>query len=129
MPQDALTQISLHERRLAAALTRIANAVETAMAAAVAQPAAAPPEPGSPLESLWRENQRLRGANAELRVSLQALTDAAATGGPGPDQVERALRAEVEALRADRAAEVAELDGILAELKPLIAGADSHARA
>jgi hypothetical protein len=94
-----------------------------------AQPAQDPPADEGRAEVLMRENQRLRNANAELRTSLQVLTDAAGEVMLPASDFERALRAQVEALRAERAAEVAELDGILAELKPLIAGADSHARA
>lgn len=127
MAHDALTQIEVQNRRLVAALDRIERLIEAAQNAQPAQPADAGADADA--EAGLPETQRLRAANAELRESLRALTDAAAAEGPPPGAIERALRAEVEALRAERAAEVAELDSILAELRSLIAGEDGHARA
>lgn len=68
------------------------------------------------------EMQRLRKANALLREQLRALTEAAVAGGEGASgaQINKALAVEVEALRAERAAESAELDAILAALEPLV---------
>lgn len=68
------------------------------------------------------EMQRLRKANALLREQLRALTEAAVAGGTAPAgaQINKALAAELEALRAERAAEAAELDAILSALEPLV---------
>ena len=69
------------------------------------------------------ELSRLKSVNVQLRETLRALQEAAEQGLADPALVNKALQAELDALRATRAAEVAELDGILAELKPLIAEA------
>ena len=129
MADDVQTDIAQQERRLIAAFDRIARCLEAVHNGMAAQSAHDRPADEGRAEVLTRENQRLRNANAELRKSLQVLTDAAGEVMLPASDFERALRAEVEALRDERAAEVAELDGILAELKPLIAGADSNARA
>lgn len=70
------------------------------------------------------EIQRLKSANAELAASLQALREA----GESADGalLDRARAAELEAMRAARSAEVVEIEGLLAELRPLI-GEAHHA--
>jgi cell division protein FtsB len=125
-------EIAGYERRITAALERIARSAEHLGPLVDAPEPAPPPPPPAPAEvqaridALTRENQRLRAANAGLRESLALLEDQIAQGAVDPGSIDRALRAELEALRADRAAEVAELDGILAELKPLISGGLTH---
>lgn len=69
---------------------------------------------------------RLKSTSVQLRETIRALREAAERGLCEPHLVNKSLQAEVDALRAARAAEVAELDGILAELKPLI-GEDTDA--
>lgn len=64
--------------------------------------------------------QRLKEANRELADANRALGEAVGAGIADPGLINHALRTEVEALRAARAADVAEMDNILAELKPLI---------
>ena len=66
------------------------------------------------------ELQRLRASNAELRDLNAQLRSAAADGAASPELINRATLAEVEALEAQRATDVAEIDAILGELKPLI---------
>ena len=66
------------------------------------------------------ELQRLKKTNAQLTETLRALRQAAESGVTDAAGVNRALQAEVEALRAARLAEIAEMDERLAELKPLI---------
>lgn len=66
------------------------------------------------------ELQRLKKTNAQLTETLRALRQATETGIADAGAINRALQAEVEALRAERLAEIAEMDEILAELKPLI---------
>ncbi len=128
-------EIAGYERRITAALERIARSAEHLgpLVDAPAPVTAPAPEPQAPdpellarIDALTRENQRLRSANAGLRESLAQIEGEIAQGAVDPGSIDRALRAELEALRADRAAEVAELDGILAELKPLIAGGLTH---
>lgn len=68
-----------------------------------------------------RELQRLRQVNADLRDINMQLRDAVADGISEPQLVNAAMHAELEALRATRAADAAEMDAILEELTPLIA--------
>ncbi len=86
------------------------------------------PELERRLEALTRqidaqavETQRLKMTNVELRETLRALREAAEQGLADPALVNRALAAELDALRASRAADIAELDSILGQLHPLIA--------
>ncbi|MFZ5709109.1 MAG: hypothetical protein ACOY4T_05395 [Pseudomonadota bacterium] len=72
------------------------------------------------LDAQGRELARLKRANAGLTETSRALAAAAEAGPPDAGSVNRALAAELEALRAARAAEIAEMDEILSELKPLI---------
>lgn len=66
------------------------------------------------------ELQRLKQANEDLRDVNHTLSLAAAEGVAQPELINHALMTELEALRAARAADLAEMDDILSELKPLI---------
>jgi chromosome segregation ATPase len=72
------------------------------------------------LAELEAEIQRLRGSNADLRDVTAQLRSAAADGATAPELINRATIAEVEALQAQRASEVVEIDAVLSTLKPLI---------
>ena len=74
---------------------------------------------------LDEELQRLRASNAQLREMNTRLREAV-TEGLSPELLDQAVAAEVEAMEAQRSSEAAEMDAILAELKPLIEEA-SHA--
>lgn len=65
------------------------------------------------------EMQRLRKANISLREELRVLREAA-EGAVDPGQINRAMKDELEALRATRHAEIAEMDEILGELTAMI---------
>lgn len=67
-----------------------------------------------------RELQRLRQVNAELRDNNSKLREALTAGVSEPHLVNKAMLAELEALRATRAADAAEMDAILQELTPII---------
>lgn len=69
------------------------------------------------------EIQRLKAANEELSATVQALREAAEADA---GLIDRARAAEIEAMRAARSAEVVEIEGLLAELRPLI-GEAQHA--
>lgn len=71
------------------------------------------------------ELQRLKRANAQLAEANRRLIEAQAAGQPDASAATRALQAELEALRAARKSEVAELEEIMAELRPL-AGEQAH---
>ena len=69
------------------------------------------------------ELQRVRRANAQLSDACAALRDANAEGVGEPHLINKAMLAELEALRAARAADVAEASVILASLEPLVEAA------
>jgi hypothetical protein len=64
------------------------------------------------------ELQRMRRVNASLREQLEALRSAAASGTTEPHLINKAMATELEALRATRLTEIAEMDEILAALEP-----------
>ncbi|GAD55385.1 hypothetical protein [Limimaricola cinnabarinus] len=64
--------------------------------------------------------QALRHSNAELREVAGELREAMEAELADPELIDRAMAAELEALRAERDAEVAELGAVLSELKPLV---------
>ena len=74
------------------------------------------------------ELQRMRRTAAALRDQLAALRAAQAAGVTEPHLINKAMAAELDALRAERLTEVAEIDEILAALDPHIAEA-AHAGA
>ena len=76
---------------------------------------------------LHRDGTRAAATAAEAAISAAGLSsgpseveEAAAQGLADPQQVNRAMLAELDALRATRLTEVAQMDEILAELAPLI---------
>ncbi|PTV94863.1 hypothetical protein C8J27_106131 [Rhodobacter aestuarii] len=76
------------------------------------------------LEAVQAEANRLKRANAELTDVNRAMVNAG--GQVNAQTVNRAMQAELEALRAARAWEMAELAEILAGLEPIVA---AHAKA
>ncbi|MEX0282793.1 MAG: hypothetical protein AB3N13_16550 [Arenibacterium sp.] len=64
--------------------------------------------------------QRLRQANEQLRASNAALREANEAGVGEPHLINKAMLAELEALRAARAADMSETQAILSKLTPLI---------
>jgi hypothetical protein len=64
------------------------------------------------------ELQRMRRVNASLREQLEALRTAQASGVTDPSLINKAMLTELEALRATRLTEIAEMDDILAALEP-----------
>lgn len=88
----------------------------------------APTDPEARVEQLTRqldvqglELQRLRKNVVQLRENLRSLRRSATDRLPDPEQINRAMLAELESIRVTRFAEMAELDEIIAELDPLIA--------
>ena len=64
------------------------------------------------------ELQRMRRVNVSLREQLETLRTAQASGLSEPGLVNKAMLAELDALRALRLSEMAEMDEILAALEP-----------
>lgn len=67
--------------------------------------------------------QRLRQSNEQLREANGALREANEAGVGEPSLINRAMLAELEGLRATRAADAAEAGAILARLEPLLSTA------
>ncbi len=67
------------------------------------------------------EMQRLKKTVSALRELVRTLTEAQQTGQIEPHLINKAMLTELEALRALRSAEAAELDEIIAALDPLAA--------
>ncbi len=78
------------------------------------------------LRKLDTQLQSLRRANAQLRENNKALREANEAGVAEPHLINKAMLAELEALRAARSADRAEGDAIMAELTRLIEGADDE---
>lgn len=74
------------------------------------------------------ELQRMRRTSVALSDQIAALRQAQAVGVAEPQLINRTLQTELDALRALRLSEVAEMDEILAALAPHIAET-GHARA
>lgn len=72
------------------------------------------------LQRLDHDLQRLRKANDQLRQSNAALREANEEGVGEPHLINKAMLAELEGLRAARAADVAEATSIMAQLVPLL---------
>jgi ribosomal protein L44E len=77
------------------------------------------------LQSL--EMLRLKKANTRLIDANTALRQAHVEGFPDSTLINRSISAELEALQAERRSEMAEMEEILAELKPLLAAENRSA--
>lgn len=66
------------------------------------------------------ELARMRKVTVQLRETLRMMNEAAVAGTPEPHLINKAMLVELEALRAQRQGEVAEMDEILTALDGLI---------
>ncbi|MAC81301.1 MAG: hypothetical protein CML66_24945 [Rhodobacteraceae bacterium] len=105
------------EQRLATVRARHATELKTLKAEIEAQSEA--------MARLDMDVQRLRHANDQLRDSNAQLRAANLEGVGAPDLINKAMLAELEALRAARATETAEVGAILSKLQPLLAAASA----
>lgn len=71
------------------------------------------------------EVQRLRRVNDQLRQNNQALREANAEGVGDAHLINSSMMTELDSLRASRAADRAELDAVLGELRPLLEGGNN----
>jgi hypothetical protein len=71
------------------------------------------------LQSL--EMLRLKKANARLMEANAALRETCVQNFPDHQLINRSISADLEALQAERRAEMAEMEEILSELRPLVA--------
>jgi hypothetical protein len=74
------------------------------------------------METLDLELQRLRGTNEELQKICEALREANEEGVGEPHLINRAMVAELDAMKASRRSEIVEADEIIAALVPLLSG-------
>jgi len=77
-------------------------------------------EQAAQIAALDVEMQQLRGSNADLTEVCAKLRSAATEGVVDAELINRALMAEVDGLTSQRSAEAAEVEAILADLKPLL---------
>lgn len=124
-PDPETLQALEDERTANAQLTERVRALKTKSDAEMAEMRAQLDEAEARMAQLDVELQRLRRANAELTEACAALSDANAEGVGDANLINTAMLAELEGLRAARAADVAETSAILAALSPLLDGAAS----
>ncbi len=129
-----MTDISVSERRLSAALDRIDQLLEAGVyrrAGSDTPSDDTPPQPATDaalaeaarrIAAATDQATRLAAANDDLAAANRILIDAASGQGDRVEAVSIALEAEIEALRAARAAEIAQLGDIMQELERLMAG-------
>ena len=131
-----MSDISVSERRLSAALDRIDQFLDRGGVA----PVAPGPDLRAELQAahaqiaaltrrldqgdMAEQAARLAAANDDLAAANRALIQAAAGEGDLAEAVTAALEAEIEALRAARAAEAAQLGALMAEVERLLAEGD-----
>jgi hypothetical protein len=72
------------------------------------------------LDEQGLETQRLHKLTVKLREDLRQLREAAEDGVADAAMINKAMLAELEALRADRSAEAAEMRDIIAAIHPLL---------
>ncbi|MEP4195425.1 MAG: hypothetical protein ABJL99_07280 [Aliishimia sp.] len=100
------------EERVQALKEKQASDHETAVATAQ--------EISGKVETLDLELQKLRETNDKLRQANQALRDANEAGVGEPHLINASVLAELEALRAARGVERAEVEAILSALMPIL---------
>lgn len=81
------------------------------------------------VEALDLELQRLRQANTQLRDANAALRQANEAGVGEPHLINKSMLAELEGLRAARAADIAEASAILSALTPILSSTEEKEEA
>lgn len=114
--QDAL----LTEQTANAQLTERLRVVKEREASQAAEAAEKVDRLTRALDAQGLELQRMKNTVIQLRESLRALREAQTEAVADPHLVNRAMQTELEALRATRLTEMAQMEEILAELHPLI---------
>ena len=88
--------------------------------ATVARMAAETAEARALLAEAESEMRQLRAVNDRLRAASSGLREACAAGAVDAPKIDEAMRSEIEALCAARAADRRELDALIGELAPLV---------
>jgi chromosome segregation ATPase len=121
---DAETLRELEEERTAnAQLQERVKSMRTKSEAELAALRTQVDEGEARMDQLDVELQRVRRANTQLSDACTALRDANIEGVGEPHLINKSMLAELEALRAARAADVAEASVILSSLQPLVEAA------
>ncbi|MDQ2095224.1 hypothetical protein [Rhodalgimonas zhirmunskyi] len=117
---DALKQALEDEKLVSAQLEERIRALHQKNDSKLEELARKGAEQAETMARLDGELQRLRAANEQLRTSNAALREANEKGVGEPHLINKAMLAELEGLRAARAADRAETDAILGALAPLL---------
>ena len=118
----ALKQQLEDEKLANAQLEERVKALRDKLAAAEAANEAWQSEQSQAMRKLDHDLQSLRKANQQLRDNNQALREANQSGGAEPHLINKSMLAELEGLRATRAADRDEVEAVLAELGQVING-------
>ncbi len=117
----AALQAALDDEKIAnAQLTERVRKMAERQDSVLAEARAASEAAQARMASMDLELQRLRKANDQLRQSNAALRAANEDGVGEPHLINKAMMAELEGLRAARAADVAEASSIIGALAPLL---------
>ncbi|MCC1482032.1 hypothetical protein [Roseibaca sp. Y0-43] len=108
------------ERAKTAQLTERVNAVRQRQDSSVASLERRLARMTEQLDLQSLEMLRLKKANSKLIEANRQLREGVEAQVVEPSAINRSLVAELEALRAERAAELAEMEDVLGELKPLM---------
>ncbi|MEQ6247784.1 hypothetical protein ABMC89_02715 [Sulfitobacter sp. HNIBRBA3233] len=119
-PDEETTRLLEEERTANAQLQERVRSLRSKSEAELAELRARVEEGEARMAQLDIELQRVRRANAQLADACAALREANTEGVGEPHLINKAMLAELEGLRAARAADVAEASVILASLQPLV---------
>ena len=120
-----LTQALEDERTANAELEGRAKEIKDTLENRVSGMEAALEEARASVAAVDTELQQLREVNEKLRESNVALRDANAEGLADAELINASLMAEVEALRAGREADAAEMGAVLTQLDAILATAET----
>lgn len=118
--EAALREALEAERTANAQLTERVRAIKDKQETMVAQIERKLARATGQLDVQGLELQRLKRANSQIAEANRRLIAAQDDGGIDAGLADKALQAELESLRAARRSEMAELEEIMGELKPLI---------
>lgn len=119
---DALQKALDEERAVNADLDRRVTALKASIDRSNAEDTRRSQSRAAHIEALDEKAQRLQQVNADLRTINGQLRKALAEGSSDAELINRAMEAELDALRDSRATEAAEVAAILNEMKPIIEG-------
>lgn len=123
-PDPEMVQALEDERTANAQLTERVRALKARSDAEIAELRGLVEEAQARMAKLDTDLQRVRRANTQLSDACAALREANEAGVGDPHLINKAMLAELEALRAVRAADVAETSAIISALAPLVENAN-----